>query len=204
VPEGALGTGGRALGMASHLHDLIVAALESGCRKGELLSLQWWQVRTTNGVTDYIDLPADKTKTSEPRKVLITSRLRAILEYRRIGPDGRELPADAFVFGDEAGGRVKYVKTAWRAACRRAGIEGLNFHDLRHEFTSAMLDAGVPIHKVRDWVGHRNIATTSIYANTTLSHLSDARTVFERRTGAPPAHPSQSGGDRPLARAEQG
>jgi integrase len=65
------------------------------------------------------------------------------------------------VFGDEVGGRVRYVKTAWRAACRRAGIEGLTFHDLRHEFTSAMLDAGVPIHKVRDWVGHKNIATTA-------------------------------------------
>jgi integrase len=69
----------------------------------------------------------------------------------------------------------------WRAACRRADIVGLSFHDLRHEFTSSMLDAGVPIHKVRDWVGHTNIATTSLYANTTLSHLGDARIVFERR-----------------------
>jgi len=142
IPEAALGVGGRAPGMASHLHDVILAALESGCRKGELLSLQWWQVKTTNGVTDYIDLPADKTKTSEPRKVPITARLRAILDFRRIGPDGEEQSPDAYVFGDEAGGRIKNVKTAWRAACRRAGIEGLNFHDLRHEFTSAMLDAG--------------------------------------------------------------
>ncbi|MBA3231772.1 MAG: hypothetical protein H0T05_03030 [Acidobacteria bacterium] len=45
VPEGDYGLGGRAPGMATHLHDLIVAALESGCRKGELLSLQWWQVK---------------------------------------------------------------------------------------------------------------------------------------------------------------
>ena len=35
-----------------------------------------------------------------------------------------------------------------------------------------------------DWVGHKKIATTSIYANTTLSHLSDARAIFERSTGA--------------------
>jgi site-specific recombinase XerD len=60
-------------------------------------------------------------------------------------------------------------------------IKDLRFHDLRHEFTSAMLDAGVPIHKVRDWVGHKNIATTGIYANTTAAHLDDAHTMFEAR-----------------------
>jgi integrase len=72
MPQGAYGLGGRAPAMASHLHDLIVAALESGCRKGELLSLQWFQVRTQGSVTHHIDLPADKTKTSEPRKVPVS------------------------------------------------------------------------------------------------------------------------------------
>jgi hypothetical protein len=56
------------------------------------------------------------------------------------------------VFGDEAGGRVGRITTAWNATCRRAGIEGLHFHDLRHEFISRLLEAGVATHKVRDWV----------------------------------------------------
>ena len=134
----------------------------------------------------------------------ITARLRAVLDFRRIGPDGKEHAPDAYVFGDEVGGRIKYVRTAWKAACRRAAIEGLTFHDLRHEFTSAMLDAGVPIHKVRDWVGHKNIATTSIYANTTLSHLSDARAIFERRTGASLAQPPNVGAAPPVAGGQTG
>lgn len=181
VPEGEYGLGGRAPEMATHLHDLIVAALESGCRKGELLSLQWWQVKTKNGAPYRLHLPADKTKTNEPREVPVTARLRALLEFRRIGPDGQPMPPDAYVFGNEVGERVGTVKRAWRAACARAGIKDLRFHDLRHEFTSAMLDAGVPIHKVRDWVGHKNIATTGIYANTTAAHLDDALTMFEAR-----------------------
>ncbi len=78
----------------------------------------------SGGVTDYIDLPADKTKTSEPRAVPVTARLRAILDFRRIGPDGGEQPQDAYVFGNEVGERVKNGRTAWRAACRRAGISG--------------------------------------------------------------------------------
>ncbi len=74
---------------------------------------------------------------------------------------------------------IQDVNTAWRATCRRTGIAGLNFHDLRHELTSAILDAGVPIHKVRDWVGQKNISTTSLYAKPTLSHLEDAKKIFE-------------------------
>jgi integrase len=165
-----------------HMKDLIVAALESACRCGELLSLQWWQVRTKGGALHHLDLPADKTKTTDPRRVPITPRLRAILEYRRTGPDGKEHGPDAYVFGNEVGEMIGRVYTAWRATCRRAKVEGLTFHDLRHEAISRMLDKGMPIHKVRAWAGHRSIATTGIYANAGLGHLEDEMWRFE---GAP-------------------
>jgi hypothetical protein len=54
----------------------------------------------------------------------------------------------AFVFGDECGGQVKDFKTAWRLACKRAGIVGLRFHDLRREAGSRMMEAPGP-HKKR-------------------------------------------------------
>lgn len=104
----------------------------------------------------------------------ITSRLRAILDGRRSGPDGTEHGPDAYGFGNEAGG--SRGGGGLRVSARRSRIL---FHDLRHECISRMLDAGVPIHKVRDWAGHRNISTTGIYANTTLAHLDDARKRFE-------------------------
>ncbi|MBA3231773.1 MAG: tyrosine-type recombinase/integrase [Acidobacteria bacterium] len=78
-------------------------------------------------------------------------------------------------------------RTAGRRGGRRAGARasrGLTFHDLRHEFASAMLDAGVPAHKVRDWVGHKSLTTTNIYANTTLA------------TCGTPARRSRAGGTR--------
>lgn len=203
-PAGGEGMGGRAEGMANHLYDLIIAALETGCRVGELLSLQWRQVKSESGVARYIDLPADKTKTNDPRIVPLTSRLRAVLDFRRTGPDGTEHGPDAYVFGNEAGERVGRISRAWRAACRRAKIENLHFHDLRHECISRMLDAGVPIHKVRDWAGHKNISTTGIYANTTLAHLDEARKQFEERRPigtrlAQPADPAGSSGDATVA-----
>jgi integrase len=79
---------------------LIIAALETGSRLGELLSLQWHQVHGNDNV---LLLPASKTKTAVARDVPMTTRLKAVLEMRRHGPDGQEHPFDKYVFGNEVG-----------------------------------------------------------------------------------------------------
>ena len=86
---------------------MIEAALEMGCRKGELLSLQWAEVSLAHGV---IVLPAEKTKTAETRTVPITSRLDAILKMRQTAPDGKDHKPTAHVFGNEVGEEVKSIK----------------------------------------------------------------------------------------------
>ena len=63
-----------------------------------------------------IFLPAQKTKTAHDRTVPISTRLRSILEMRRTGPDDKELPGDAYVFGNEVGEPVKRVTRAWERA----------------------------------------------------------------------------------------
>ena len=120
------------------------AALETGCRKGEFLSLQWSQVRLDG--RPELSLPAQKTKTGKPRTVPISARLLSILAMRRTAPDGELHPATAYVFGTAIGQRVTTVKTAWRLACKRARIDGLHFHDLRREAGSRWLEGGVPLH----------------------------------------------------------
>ena len=114
-----------------HLRDVIVALLDTGCRIGELLSLQWSDVRP-----DAIVLRAENTKTARTRAVPIMSRMRGVLDSRRKGPDGVDHAADRFVFGNEAGEQVKRVRHAWDNTCRRAKISDLNIHDLRREFGS--------------------------------------------------------------------
>jgi len=95
----------------------------------------------------------------------ISPRLRAVLEMRRTGPDGEPLGPDTFVFGDECGGRVGEFKVAWYGALRRAGIRDLTFHDLRHEFGSRLIEAGVSLLTVSHLYGHTSIATTARYPN---------------------------------------
>ena len=111
----------------------------------------------------------------------ITQRLRAVLEMRRTGPDGRTFGRDHHVFGNEVGEPIGTVRTAWVATCRRAGIEDLHFHDLRREFASRLLEAGAAQHDVRDWLGHANITTTSQYLKSTPVRLQKVRAMFEKR-----------------------
>jgi integrase len=163
-----------------HLRALVEAALETGCRMGELLSLQVWQIRN-GGKRPELFLPATKTKTAEGRTVPLSSRMRAVLEMRRLDPAGEEHGPKAYVFGNEIGQRVTTVKTAWRLACKRAGIEGLHFHDLRREAGSRWVEGGVPLHTVRDWLGHSNIEQTSTYLSNTLRGQHDAMEAYEER-----------------------
>lgn len=164
-----------------HLRALVEALLATGCRLGELLSLQWSDVVLQAGE---IRLRATNTKTRSGRTVPISTRLRAILEMRRHGPNGKELPATAYVFGNEIGERVKGVKTAWYAALRRAGIVGLHLHDLRREAGSRWVDHGIPLHQVQSWLGHSNISQTSTYLATVAPRAHDAMRQFEERWAA--------------------
>ncbi len=169
-----------------HLRGLIVAALDTGCRLGELLSLQWAQVEYAepNGQGEraprWLLLSADKTKTAQARRVPVSSKLAAMLAMRTTAPNGKAHPRTAYVFGNEVGEQVGAIKTAWRATCRRAGVTGLHFHDLRREFASRLFETpGISQHVVRDWLGHANITTTSRYLATTPDHLEGALKQFE-------------------------
>jgi integrase len=159
-----------------HLRACIEATLDTGMRRGEILGLQWKHVNLRDRM---IHLPATLTKTGTARAVMFSGRLAAILEMRQTGPDGQPNgAAEAYVFGDECGGRVKGFKTAWKLTSKGAGITGLTFHDLRREAGSRMLDAGNSLTDVRDFLGHRDVSQTNTYLATTAQRL---RAAIEKR-----------------------
>jgi integrase len=164
------------------LDHLIVAALETGCRRGELLTMQWSQVRLPQGKKrGDIFLPAEKTKTKRDRWIPITTGLLNVLEMRKHGPDGEEHKPDAYVFGNEAGEPRKDFSSLWGRICESGKITDLHFHDLRREFASRLLESGVvPLHEISAWLGHADIQTTSIYLRTTQASLMQAVERLER------------------------
>jgi len=179
----------------------VEGALETGCRQGELLSLQWGQVRGDPPSTLF--LPAAKTKTGRGRSIPVSTRLHAILEMRRNGPGGQRFGPEAYVFGNATGQRMTSIRWSWPRAvlvahgvtveyrkgsshltreCRQAlRAINLHFHDLRREAGSRWLDGGVPLQVVRDWLGHTNVAQTSTYLASTTRTQEDAMRRYERR-----------------------
>lgn len=195
----------------THLRPVVECALETGMRRGEILSLQWSQVHGLTVEDDStltwaprpeIVLPWTKTKTRRDRRVQVSSRLKSILEMRRFDPAGKPLPLSAYVFGTAIGTRVQSTKRAWMTAVLRAhghtatytatmnlspasraalAAIDLHFHDLRREAGSRWLEGGVPLHTIRDWLGHTNISQTSTYLAGTLATQHDAMRTYEAR-----------------------
>jgi integrase len=214
-----------------HLQRLIIAALETCCRQGELLSLQRCDVRLERGE---ITLKAEKTKTREHRTIPISQRLRAVLEMVRTGPDGKEFPPTAFVFGNEVGERLLKIKRAWQTTVLKAhghqpvwihkpklGSDepcgprlspesqatykaiNLHFHDLRHEAGSRLLEAGWPVHHVQHMLGHANLSQTSTYLNpTSIGLLESMRKLDAERAACKLVASDPASGSRPDGKAE--
>jgi integrase len=160
----------------SHLRALVIAALETACRKGELLELRWRDVKWDQNV---LLVPASVSKTAEDRDVPKTQRLRAVLEMRRHAPDGTAHHSDAYVFGNDLGELVTDIRSQWERCCTAAGIDGLVFHDLRREAASRLRESGAPDHVVAAWLGHANISTTSRYLRTSRAGLQRYLQGFE-------------------------
>ena len=198
-----------------HLRAVLMAALSTGCRIGELLSLQWAQVRRDDaGEARWLVLPAAKTKTGESRVIPIGADLRAVLSLRRHALDGTEHGPGAFVFGDEAGGQVSRVRVQrqWEDAVLKANGHSvirtrgqltpetraafqaidLHVHDLRREFASRLLESSADLHDVQMFLGHAAITTTSRYLRSTPTRLARALDRLEAAGFAHHSHTEES------------
>lgn len=154
-----------------YITDFFTAMIETGCRPGELRTLQWSEVRG-----DHFVILGSKAKDRDERKIPIMPTLQKILDRRKLGPDGSELPPSAYVFGNETGEMLlrRRLCGLWLATCERAKVKNLHLHDLRGEAGSQLLEAGVPIHEVRDALGHSSTTMTSTYLRTRVNSLTKA------------------------------
>jgi integrase len=158
------------------LRGVIIAMLDTACRPGEILSLQWVDVSLTRRE---LRIRAENEKTRRERIIPISARLLATLEMRKHDPAGRPFGPDAYVFGDALGRRVKSVYGAWVNAAMKAGLKDFQLRDLRHEAGSRFDEAGMPIVYVSTMLGHSNLSTTSRYLNVNRRGLHLAMQKFE-------------------------
>ena len=114
-----------------HLRTMIIAALDTGMRRGEITSQLWEDIDFFRSV---LSVTRSKTPEGESREIPLTRRLSELLLATR-KPEG-------LVIGFR-GKPVRIVKRAWQTALKNAAIRHVRFHDLRHTFNTRLMEAGV-------------------------------------------------------------
>jgi integrase len=155
---------------AVHLKPVVVTALNTGMKRGEIFNLTWDRVDLKH---EFILL--DITKNGEMREIPISGPLRAQLdELAMNNVDGHK-----HVFHDKNGKRYTDIKKFFHSACDAAGIVNFHFHDLRHTFASHLVVDGMDIPTVKDLLGHKTLAMTMRYAHLAPEHKAKAVKILD-------------------------
>ncbi|MGH9836361.1 MAG: tyrosine-type recombinase/integrase [Blastocatellia bacterium] len=157
-------------GPRAHLRPMLICALDSAMRRGELFKLRWSDIDLMGGI---IRVRKTTTKTWEARSIGMTTRLQE--ELRRLWEVAPPDP-DGLVFGIR-----NNIKRSFGTACKLAQIEDFRLHDCRHTATTRMIQAGMAPMEVMKITGHKQIDTFLRYMNTneqTARRAAEALDVF--------------------------
>lgn len=158
---------------APHLRSIIIAALDSGMRRGEILAQRWEHVDFTRKI---LYVSHSKTSGGEGREIPLTARLLADLEARK------QSAGIVFTFDKQP---ISRIKTAWKGALRRAELRSFRFHDLRHCFNTRLLESGVQMEIRKALMGHSSgEEVNSIYVHVELPAKREAIQKLERWVAA--------------------
>jgi len=127
---------------SAHLYGIVLCALDTGMRRGEILGQMWEDIDFDNGL---LYVSTSKTPEGEAREIPLTERLASWLYPKR------KANGPAFTFGGEA---LREIKRTWQATLRRAKLRHFRFHDLRHTANTRLRLAGVMQEVRRELMGH--------------------------------------------------
>jgi integrase len=152
-----------------HLMPLVLVALHTGLRRGDLFSLEWSHINLERGqITKVIN--KTRRKTIKPVVLPLRNDAVAVLKDWRAQTSGNGLVFPSPVTGKQ----LDSVKTAWRNLMTAADIQGFRFHDLRHTFASWLVMAGVSLFTVQKLMTHSTAEMTQVYAHLSDDHLRQA------------------------------
>lgn len=147
------------------LANVIVFALQTGMRRGEILALTWDRVLLDEG---YILI--DKSKNGDKRGIPISEKLRGLLATLLMHSGAGHVltgPTGKIISNNE-------LEYAFRLAVMNAHVGDLHFHDLRHTFATRLVQRGADLYQIQRLLGHRNPAMTQRYAHHSMESLRTA------------------------------
>lgn len=143
-----------------YLEDIILFALQTGARAGNILPAEWKQVDFKSSSVEFL-----KTKSGKAYKIPMTKRLAAMLKRRFAQA---ETP---YIFPNPATGLpYKDIKKSFKSLMKLAGVENFTLHCCRHTVATRIIEKNGDIIATMDILGHANIKTTMIY-----HHLNEDR-----------------------------
>lgn len=153
---------------SQHLYLIVMMALSTGARQGEILNLKWQDVDFERRI-----ITLHETKNGERRVLPISNHILPLLKEQH---EGKPKHSD-YVFPSPRFNRPLNLRIAWDSAIAKAKIEDFRFHDLRHSAASYLAMNGAVPSEIAEVLGHKTLAMVKRY-----SHLSEAHTasVVER------------------------
>jgi integrase len=143
---------------------IVITALNTGMRKGEILGLKWDNVDLKHGF-----IMLEMTKNGERKEVPINDTLR-----RSLQSIPRRLDIQHVFIEPRTNKPYQNIKKSFSKALRIAKVADFRFHDLRHTFASHLVMSGVDITTVKELLGHKTLTMTLRYAHLSPTHKKSA------------------------------
>jgi integrase len=153
-----------------YLKRIVIIALNTGMRKGEILRVKWTDIDFKNNVIYLLD-----TKNGDKKEVLINDMVKRALIQQPKYKDG------PYAFCNRDGRPFRDIRKSFIAALKKSGIINFRFHDLRHTFASQLVMSGVDLNTVRELMGHKSIRMTLRYAHLSPAHKKRAVDVLGQK-----------------------
>ncbi|HEY4831346.1 MAG TPA: site-specific integrase, partial [Waddliaceae bacterium] len=147
-----------------YLYTIVVLALSTGMRQGEILNLKWADMDFSKG-----RVILRETKNGEIRQVAITGHALELLQQldkiRRLDTH--------FLFPGKFPNQPIDIRSAWEFAVKKSEILDLRFHDLRHSCASYLAMNGASLAEIAEVLGHKTLAMVKRYAHLSESHTAN-------------------------------
>jgi len=153
-------------GFTDHLMPLVLLAMNTGLRRGELFGLSWSDVNIPGKL---LTVTAGNAKSRKARHVPLNVEALGVLKRWKKQGDGEGL-----VFPGAGGAKLTNVNKSWDGLTDDAKLPDFRFHDMRHHFASKLVMARVDLNTVRELLGHADIAMTLRYSHLAPHKLADA------------------------------
>jgi integrase len=151
------------------LTPMAILSLKTGMRQGEVFDLRWSDVSIDEAL---ITVRAETNKSNKTRHIPLSPIAKDVVKNWHA--QSLDVESSSLMFPGKHGARLDNVKRSWARVLKDAKIEKFRWHDMRHDFASKLVMAGVPLNTVRDLCGHADLSTTLRYAHLAPAHKAEA------------------------------